>query len=159
MHVSLGPRVRGDERIDGQPFGRKYFLMLSPSVLNSTLVPRNWRICFLVRLIMPWRLPWWAYITLPDPVTLKRFLAPDLVLILGIWLSLAASASAWQADKCSTLSGCAWCRNRDTCARHRRHGSPDWPGGERPGLWQRAPPNAIGVRGRCWLGIADRKMY
>src|SRR5579862_3852782 len=39
-----------------QPFGKKYFLMLSPSVLNSTLVPRNWRICFLVRLIMPWRL-------------------------------------------------------------------------------------------------------
>src|SRR5580698_234057 len=36
-----------------QPFGRKYFLMLSPSVLNSTLVPRSWRICFLVRLIMP----------------------------------------------------------------------------------------------------------
>src|SRR5205823_1432854 len=35
-----------------QPFGSKYFLMLSPSVLNSTLVPRNWRICFLVRLIM-----------------------------------------------------------------------------------------------------------
>src|SRR6202162_5678586 len=34
-----------------QPFGNKYFLMLSPSVLNSTLVPRNWRICFLVRLI------------------------------------------------------------------------------------------------------------
>jgi hypothetical protein len=29
---------------------------------------------------------------------LKRFLAPDLVLILGILLSLAASASALQAD-------------------------------------------------------------
>src|SRR5436190_2051834 len=36
-----------------EPFGRKYFLMLSPSVLNSVLVPRNWRIAFLVRLIMP----------------------------------------------------------------------------------------------------------
>ena len=39
---------------------KKYFLMLSPSVLNSTAVPRSWRICFLVRLIMPWRLPEWA---------------------------------------------------------------------------------------------------
>src|ERR1700704_4370794 len=76
-----------------QPFGRKYFLILSPSVLNSTLVPRSWRICFLVRLIMPWRLRDWAYSTLPVAVILKRFLAPDLVLILGIWLScLAANA-------------------------------------------------------------------
>src|SRR5262245_991489 len=75
-----------------QPFGRKYFLTLSPSVLNSTSVPRSWRICLLVRLIMPWRLPRWAYSTLPVPVILKRFLAPDLVLILGIWLSFAAMA-------------------------------------------------------------------
>jgi hypothetical protein len=28
-----------------------------------------------------------ADITLPVPVTLKRFLAPDLVFSLGIWLS------------------------------------------------------------------------
>src|SRR3954463_7647813 len=70
-----------------QAFGKKYFLMLSPSVLNSTRVPRSWRICFLVRLIMPWRLPRWAAITLPVAVTLKRFLAPDLVFSLGIWLS------------------------------------------------------------------------
>jgi hypothetical protein len=47
-----GPQAAGH-----QPFGKKYFLMLSPSVLNSTLVPRSWRIYFLVRLIMPWRLP------------------------------------------------------------------------------------------------------
>jgi hypothetical protein len=64
-------------------------LIFSPSVLNSTAVPRSWRICFLVRLIMPWRLPWWANMTLPVPVILKRFLAPDLVFILGIWLSFA----------------------------------------------------------------------
>src|ERR1700704_528985 len=70
-----------------QAFGKKYFLMLSPSVLNSTRVPRSWRICFLVRLIMPWRLPRWAAITLPVAVTLKLFLAPDLVFSLGIWLS------------------------------------------------------------------------
>src|SRR5262245_8304966 len=61
--------------------------MLSPSVLNSTAVPRSWRICLLVRLIMPWRLPRWANSTLPPAVTLKRFLAPDFVFILGIWLS------------------------------------------------------------------------
>src|SRR5580700_6286824 len=72
---------------DGQPFGNQYFLILSPSVLNITLVPRCSRICLVVRLIMPWRLPDWANSTLPVPVILKRFLAPDLVLILGIWLS------------------------------------------------------------------------
>jgi hypothetical protein len=32
-------------------------------------------------------LPRWAAITLPVAVTLKRFLAPDLVFSLGIWLS------------------------------------------------------------------------
>jgi hypothetical protein len=32
-------------------------------------------------------LPRWACITLPVAVTLKRFLAPDLVFSLGIWLS------------------------------------------------------------------------
>jgi hypothetical protein len=41
---------------------------------------------FAVRLIMPWRLPWAAALTLPVPVILKRFLAPLLVFILGIWL-------------------------------------------------------------------------
>src|SRR5262249_14084854 len=79
-------------RPTGQPFGKKYFLMLSPSVLNSTSVPRNWRICLLVRLIMPWRLPRWANSTLPVAVILKRFLAPDLVLSLGIWLSFAGNS-------------------------------------------------------------------
>src|ERR1700746_1500492 len=77
-----------------QAFGRKYFLMLSPSVLNSTRVPRSWRICFLVRLIMPWRLPRWACITLPVALTLKRFLAPDLVFSLGIWLSYGRGQDA-----------------------------------------------------------------
>src|SRR5215831_391093 len=77
-----------------QAFGRKYFLTLSPSVLNSTWVPRSCRICFFVRLIMPWRLPRWAYITLPVAVTLKRFLAPDLVFSLGIWLSCCRGKSA-----------------------------------------------------------------
>src|SRR3984893_1633510 len=79
---------------DGQPFGNQYFLILSPSVLNITLVPRCSRICLVVRLIMPWRLPDWANSTLPVPVILKRFLAPDLVLILGIWLSCSGADTA-----------------------------------------------------------------
>src|SRR5579863_3965124 len=79
--------ARGMTEKQGQAFGRKYFLTLSPSVLNSTRVPRSWRICLVVRLIMPWRLPRWACITLPVAVILKRFLAPDLVFSLGIWLS------------------------------------------------------------------------
>src|SRR5712675_3191260 len=81
------------QEASAQPLGKKYFLMLSPSVLNRTEVPRSWRICLFVRLIMPWRLPRWAYRTLPPAVTLKRFLAPDFVLILGIWLSFAAAAT------------------------------------------------------------------
>src|SRR5215208_147119 len=79
------------KRPGAQALGRKYFLMLSPSALNITRVPRCWRICLLVRLIMPWRLPDIADSTFPVPVILKRFLAPDFVFILGIWLSSAAS--------------------------------------------------------------------
>src|SRR3954469_2093645 len=70
-----------------QPFGRKYFLTLSASVLNRVAVPRRLRICFLVRLIIPCCLPDWAYMTFPVPVILKRFFAPDLGFSLGIWLS------------------------------------------------------------------------
>jgi hypothetical protein len=43
-------------------------------------------------LIIPCRLPAWAYSTLPVPVILKRFLALDLVFILGILLSLDGQA-------------------------------------------------------------------
>src|SRR5882724_8293324 len=43
---------------------------------------------------MPWRLPRWAAITLPVAVTLKRFLAPDLVFSLGIWLSCCRNTKA-----------------------------------------------------------------
>ena len=49
-----------DEVLGAQALGRKYFLTLSPSVLNMTRVPRRLRICLLVRLIMPCRLPCWA---------------------------------------------------------------------------------------------------
>src|ERR1700712_5053201 len=87
LNNKRGEMCRACAAAGDQAFGRKYCLMLSPSVLNSTRVPRSWRICFLVRLIIPWRLPRWAAITLPVAVTLKRFLAPDLVFSLGIWLS------------------------------------------------------------------------
>src|SRR5229473_3398759 len=70
-----------------QLLGSQYFLVRSPSVLNRTLVPRWSRICLVVRLIIPWRLPDWAKSTFPEAVTLKRFFAPDFVFSLGIWLS------------------------------------------------------------------------
>src|SRR5580700_2314694 len=53
-------RHRSNLRRMVQPFGRKNFLTLSPSVLNRTDVPRRSRICLGVRLIMPCRLPLWA---------------------------------------------------------------------------------------------------
>src|SRR6516225_7513982 len=85
-----------------QPYGRKYFLMLSPSVLNSTLVPRCSRICLVLRLIMPWRLPDCWNFTFPLAVILKRFFAPDLVFNLGIWLSSSARRrKALTGQKCS----------------------------------------------------------
>src|ERR1700693_3851271 len=77
-----------------QLFGSQYLTIRSPSVLNITLVPRCSRICLVVRLIMPWRFPDWANSTFPVAVTLKRFFAPDLVLILGIWLSSARTRRA-----------------------------------------------------------------
>jgi hypothetical protein len=51
------------------------------------IIPLALRTNFADRLIMPWRLPWAAAMTLPVPVILKRFLAPLLVFNLGIWLS------------------------------------------------------------------------
>src|SRR6266478_7772310 len=96
MGVGRSPPPRPDlrdsrwglyDRRPGQPFGNQYFLIRSPSVLNSTLVPRCSRICLVVRLIIPWRLPDWAKSTFPEAVTLKRFFAPDFVFSLGIWLS------------------------------------------------------------------------
>jgi hypothetical protein len=48
----------------------------------------------LVRLIMPWRLPAAAALTLPVAVILNRFLAEDFVFILGILLLLLSSLRA-----------------------------------------------------------------
>src|SRR5262249_13139988 len=93
---------RGRPQPRGQPFGRKYFLMLSPSALNMIRVPRNCRICLVVRLIMPCRLPACADTTLPVAVILKRFWAPDLLFILGIWLSFAGRS---QGENEPTFAG------------------------------------------------------
>src|SRR5690348_17040089 len=58
---------------------------------DRTDVPRSSRICSFERLIMPCRLPAWPFFTLPLAVSLKRFLAPDLVFILGILVSYGAN--------------------------------------------------------------------
>src|ERR1700722_16351277 len=59
-YAPFDARHRSNLRGMVQPFGRKNFLTLSPSVLNRTDVPRRSRICLGVRLIMPCRLPLWA---------------------------------------------------------------------------------------------------
>src|SRR5271165_5418542 len=56
-------------------------------------VPRSSRICSFDRLIIPCRLPTWPSFTLPVAVSLKRFLAPDLVFILGILRLLSIGIS------------------------------------------------------------------
>jgi len=50
-----------------------------------------------VRLIMPWRLPAAPARTLPEAVTLNRFLAADFVFILGILLFLISIAKTAMA--------------------------------------------------------------
>src|ERR1700730_7416746 len=66
-----------------------------------TVVPLSSRICALERLIMPWRLPAWAGLSLPFAVNLKRFLALDFVFILGIlrspdwWRGLNPAMVCW----------------------------------------------------------------
>ena len=64
-----------------------YFFTIFSSAAHNTVVPRALRMNFRERLIMPWRLPAWPALILPEAVTLKRFLAPDLVFILGISIS------------------------------------------------------------------------
>jgi hypothetical protein len=46
-------------------------------------------------------LPRWACMTLPVAVTLKRFLAPDLVFSLGIWLSCLPQHESAREGVCS----------------------------------------------------------
>src|SRR5216683_1831413 len=91
---------------------------------------------------MPWRLPRWAYSTLPVPVTLKRFLAPDLVLILGIWLSFSGlDIQGQMADVTPVICATRANSNRTKCARlsiSPLPRQPYQPGGGRARLWQSA---------------------
>jgi hypothetical protein len=66
-------------------------------------------------------------LTLPVPVILKRFLAPDLVFILGIWFSMSAR-SAGQARAAGMLK--IERKIAATAALNR-------PGDEWAALWQR----------------------
>src|SRR5690606_10988549 len=75
------------------PLGRKFLMTFLPSGSARTKVPRASRMNLLERLIMPWRLPAAADRTLPVPVILNRFLAADLVFILGILLLLLGAVT------------------------------------------------------------------
>src|SRR5215813_10059981 len=81
-----------------------------------TIVPRASRMNLLVRLIMPWRLPMACALTLPVAVILNRFLAEDLVFILGILLSLLVGG----ADCAELVSGLT----RAWKSKQNRHGMP-----------------------------------
>ena len=61
---------------------------------------------FVVRLIMPWRLPAGPAFTRPEAVKLKRFFAADLVFILGISISVVSGAT-----RHATLAGRAGYRS------------------------------------------------
>src|SRR2546423_4118913 len=129
-----------------QAFGSQYFLMRSPSVLNSTSTPRNWRICFLVRMIIPGRLPAWEASTLPVPVTLKRFFAPDLVFSLGIWLSYYGPKTRAKGPVHRHML------ETSVCVRHiRRHGSP-LAGRRKAGFMAEKIPENNSLKGRFRRG-------
>src|SRR5690606_188741 len=61
-----------------------YHFTRPSSPLDRILVPRLVRMYLALWLIRRWRLPATPAFTLPVAVKLKRFLAPDLVFILGI---------------------------------------------------------------------------
>src|SRR5471030_744226 len=69
-----------------QPYGIQR-LTRWVSDADRTAVPRRSRVRAGELLINRWRLPTWWVLILPFAVNLKRFLAPDLVFILGILLS------------------------------------------------------------------------
>src|SRR5881392_205825 len=67
-------------------YGKKLRLMMRVSGSDTTVMPVCWRRKRLPRLFMPWRLPTTPCFTLPVAVKRKRFLAPLLVFILGIFV-------------------------------------------------------------------------
>src|SRR5215472_4546664 len=101
----------------GQPYGI-HFLTIGASAGDMIVVPRCWRICLLVRLIIPWRLLAWVEMTLPLPVRRNRFLTPDLVFNLGIWVSVETSRPR------ARRTGFIAYRFLRVPSTSRRHGSP-----------------------------------
>src|SRR5690606_2390958 len=88
-----------------------YFLTILASGSERTAVPRLVRMYFALWLMRRWRLPAGPARTLPVAVTLKRFLAPDLVFILGILRSsltglLARAPKSLPLSR--TASACLW---------------------------------------------------
>src|SRR6476646_9749996 len=67
-------------------YGKKLRLMMRVSGSDTSVMPVCWRRKRLPRLLMPWRLPTTPCFTLPVAVKRKRFLAPLLVFILGIFV-------------------------------------------------------------------------
>src|SRR5258708_27896699 len=67
-------------------YGKKLRLMMRVSGSDPIAMPVAWRRKRLPRLLMPWRFPATPCLTLPDAVKRKRFLAPLLVFILGIFI-------------------------------------------------------------------------
>src|SRR5665213_3074328 len=67
-------------------YGKKLRLMMRVSGSDTMAMPVAWRRKRLPRLVMPWRLPTTPCFTLPEAVKRKRFLAPLLVFILGIFV-------------------------------------------------------------------------
>src|SRR5215212_2253905 len=67
-------------------YGKKLRLMIRVSGSDTMAIPVAWRRKRLPRLLMPWRLPATPCFTLPVAVKRKRFLAPLLVFILGIFV-------------------------------------------------------------------------
>src|SRR5882724_8374212 len=67
-------------------YGKKLRLMMRVSGSDTRVMPVCWRRKRLPRFVMPWRLPTTPCFTLRDAVKRKRFLAPLLVFILGIFV-------------------------------------------------------------------------
>src|SRR5215813_9220405 len=80
-------------------YGKKLRLMMRASGSDTGVIPVFWRRKRLPRLLMPWRLPTTPCFTLPVAVKRKRFLAPLLVFILGIFVPFQR-VTDWQPRQC-----------------------------------------------------------
>src|SRR3954471_22383205 len=63
------------------------------SAALTLVIPRNWRLFFVVFLVRIWRLKAWPRLTVPPGRTRKRFLALLFVFILGMTLSVPGDSS------------------------------------------------------------------